>query len=508
MSKTSVLESEVLVLGAGVAGLSAALAMGGRQVTLLSKTAFGKGGSTPLAQGGIAAAVGADDTPSLHAADTIHAAAGLAVSEVVEVLTSEGPEQIQRLLELGTLFDRSADGELSLGREAAHSRRRILHAHGDATGAELVRVLSLATAHAPNVHIVDHCFAYDLLLDDGGICGVVATLSNGEVVQFLAPAVVIATGGVGQIFARTTNSLEATADGLAMAARAGARLADVEFVQFHPTALHRNRNPMPLLTEALRGEGAVLLNERAERFMVAEHPDAELAPRDVVARAIWRQQSAGARVVLDASRQVGERFPQRFPTVWSICQDAGLDPRREGIPVSPAAHYHMGGIDVDLQGRSSLTGLWACGEVAATGVHGANRLASNSLLEGLVFGARVGRDLESSTLRRARVTGMPSRACQRCSHEAGQTREALRELMWSSVGLLRHERGMENALMVLERMADQVSERDGELLNMILVSRLITEAALARRESRGGHYREDYPSSAEHGARHIFVAVA
>lgn len=497
-----VARSEVLVVGSGVAGLTAALGSVPRRVTLLTKKSL-VSGSSPWAQGGVAAAMGADDSPALHAADTMAAGAGLNDPEAVDLLTGEGPERIRALLELGARFDRNATGQLDLGREAAHGRRRILHAR-DATGAEIVRALSVAVRQAPEIRVEEGAFAVDLVLDGPRVAGVLAVHAGGRRVLHLAPAVVLATGGLGRLYLHTTNPPEATGDGLAMAARAGARLVDLELVQFHPTALAaESADPMPLLTEALRGEGAVLLDGHGRRFMPDEHPDAELAPRDVVARAIWRRRVAGENVVLDARAAVGDRFPELFPQVFAICRNSsrhgGLDPRIEPIPVAPAAHYHMGGIAVDPNGRTSLPGLWACGEVSATGVHGANRLASNSLLEALVFGARVAEDL-----RRAipagpvpvRTVGLRVAEGPEGSGAAAGDAEliaAVRRLMWEKVGLVRDEVGMLDALEALEGLVETHPEAAGEARNLLGVARLVTAAALARQESRGGHFRSDVP---------------
>ncbi len=394
-------EADVLVVGAGAAGLTAALgcASGGppassgerwpsmpggaggadgspRRVLVLTKTrssGAGAGGASVWAQGGVASAVGDDDDPALHAADTLAAGAGLNDAAIVSLLTGDGPRRVRSLLALGARFDRDPGGRLALGREAAHSRRRILHARGDATGAEVVRTLVDAVRREPSIRVVDETFALDLVLEAGVVVGLLALDRDGRRVLYRAPAVVLATGGLGQIFLHTTNPREATADGLAMAARAGARLVDLEFVQFHPTALAVHATaaagtsdvgaapgaPLPLLTEALRGEGAVLVDDCGVRFMASVHPDRELAPRDVVARAIWARLAEGRRVFLDATRAVGERFPERFPTVFALCRQHGLDPRVEPLPVVPAAHYHMGGVAVDARGRTSLPGLWA-----------------------------------------------------------------------------------------------------------------------------------------------------
>ena len=504
--------SEVLVVGTGAAGLTAALGCAPLRVTVLTKARLGFGGSSPWAQGGIAAAVGKDDAPSLHAADTLAAGAGLNDPRVVDILTAEGPERVKALLALGAHFDLDDTGSLDLGREAAHSRRRILHAR-DATGAEVVRTLVEAVRRSPDVRVVDETFAIDLVVEDGEVVGLLAIHADGRRVLHLAPAVVLATGGLGQLYLHTTNPREATGDGLAMAARAGARLVDLEFVQFHPTALAAGADPMPLLTEALRGEGAILIDENGRRFMKDEHPDLELAPRDVVARAIWSQLMDGHRVFLDAREAVGNEFPEEFPTVFKLCQEHGLDPRTEPIPVSPAAHYHMGGIAVDERGRTSLSGLWACGEVAATGAHGANRLASNSLLEALVFGARVAEDLRDGLplLRTSRVP-RARRAASAVSGLDGPADAELtarvRRLMWEKVGVVRDEAGLTYAVEELDRLAARYPKAAGEARNLLCIGRLVAAAALERRESRGGHYRSDYPVPDPAWQRRLFLTAA
>jgi L-aspartate oxidase len=494
VSVDGISRSDVLVVGSGTAGLTAALGCAPLRVTVLTKTTL-VSGSSPWAQGGVAAAVGAGDTPALHAADTLSAGAGLNDAGAVAVLTGEGPERVRALLEMGARFDRDAAGDLALGLEAAHGRARILHAK-DATGAEIVRTLIESVKKAPDIRTVERAFAVDLLVEDGRAAGVVAIHEDGRRVAHLAPAVVLATGGVGQLYLHTTNPREATGDGLAMAARAGVRLVDLEFVQFHPTALDVETEgaPMPLLTEALRGEGAVLLDETGHRFMTDEHPAAELAPRDIVARAIWRRLRDGHRVFLDAREAVGERFPDRFPTVFSLCREHGLDPRIEPIPVAPAAHYHMGGIDVDDHGRTSLPGLWACGEVASTGVHGANRLASNSLLEALVFGARVAEDLRNGLpARRQPAFRVIPRPAEGSTMDDAALSSAVRRILWEKVGVVRDEQGLTSAIEDLTWLAKEHPRASGEARNLLAVGRLVAAAALARRESRGGHYRSDYP---------------
>jgi L-aspartate oxidase len=512
-----VVASDVVVVGAGIAGLAAALGAGSRRrVTVLTKAPLGAGGASPWAQGGIAAAVGRDDSPELHAEDTLAAGAGIADPEVVELLTAEGPRRIERLLRLGTRFDRDARGDLALGREGAHGRRRILRARGDATGAEIVRALIGALGEAPGVTVAESAFATDLVMVDGRVAGVAAIHDafDGGARRILhrAPAVVLATGGIGRAYLHTTNPPEATGDGLAMAARAGARLADLEFVQFHPTALAApGADPLPLLTEALRGEGALLVDEQGRRFLLAEDPRGELAPRDVVARAIWRELQSGRRVFLDAREAVGEGFPERFPTVFRLCRAHGFDPRREALPVVPAAHYHMGGVAVDHRGRTSLVGLWACGEVSSTGVHGANRLASNSLLEALVFGARVAEDLRlplpaPANERAARGALPTSPAARRVAADETPLTE-LRRTMWERVGVVRDEAGLEAAVGELDRLTAETgdpAEAGGELRNLLTAGKLVAMAALRRRESRGSHFRSDYPAADPEQRRRVF----
>jgi L-aspartate oxidase len=571
--------SDVLIVGTGAAGLAAALGCAGRQVTVLTKTRLGEGGSSAWAQGGIAAALGPDDTPALHAADTLAVAGGLGDARRVELLTTEGPVRMAELVRLGAAFDRAdgaaatdrADGTpFALGQEAAHSRRRILHAGGDATGRELVRALADAVRRAPHVRVEEECFAVDLVVEPAGggahrVAGLVALDRDGRRVLHLAGATVLATGGAGQLYLHTTNPLEVTADGLAMAARAGARLADLEFVQFHPTALAvAGGGRLPLLTEALRGEGALLVDGAGRRFMLEEHPLAELAPRDVVARAIHRRLAAGGSVFLDARGAIGDRFPERFPTVFQAAREAGFDPRTEPLPVVPAAHYHMGGVVTDERGRTSLPGLWACGETAATGVHGANRLASNSLLEALVFGARVAGDLArrlaavpratAADLARLRVAGegavvlAPSgeaRAAETAQQEersgafayaadgvrelakrATGLRRCLRERMWADVGLVRDAVGLARAADELRRLEAEVAEllaeaeenaaatAAGGLLrdlletrNLITAGALVVAAAEFRRESRGAHHRLDHPSEDADWRRRVLVTA-
>jgi L-aspartate oxidase len=504
--------ADALVVGAGIAGLIAALKLQPAHVTVLSKTRLGKGAATDWAQGGIAAAVGKDDSPRLHAIDTQRAGAGISDTKIVEILTRDAPARIEELLELGAAFDRTDAGELALGREAAHQRRRIVKAGGDATGHEILKTLIEAVAAHPHILVVEDVIAEDLILDGGAVAGVYAhSHGSEERIALRAGAVVLATGGVGRLYRYTTNPVEATGDGIAMAARAGATLADMEFVQFHPTALAIGRDPMPLVTEAVRGEGATLVNDLGERFMLAVHPDAELAPRDVVARAIFEQQQRGRTVGLDARSAIGARFPKAFPTVFRFCMEAGIDPRVQNIPVTPAAHYQMGGIAVDEWGRTSLPRLWACGEASATGVHGANRLASNSLLEALVYGSRVAIDIESGRPHAVASVERPARREHRAAAitdtTAAQALSDLRNLMYANVGLVRNASGLREALARIAEFDASPASAHGELRNLLVVGQLIAEAALARRESRGSHYRSDYPQTDEAFAKRSFTRL-
>jgi len=493
-----------IVVGAGIAGLMAALKLSPMPVTVLCKRRLGTGAATDWAQGGIAAAVGADDSPSLHAIDTQRAGAGISDARVVKILTSDAPARIEELLELGASFDRDASGELELGREAAHQRRRIVKAGGDATGHEILNTLIAAVRETPSIEVVEDATADDIILSDGRAVGVYAHDDDGNAHAYLAGAVVLATGGIGRLYRYTTNPVEATGDGIAIAARAGAMLADMEFVQFHPTALAIGADPMPLVTEAVRGEGAILVNDLGERFMLAIHPDAELAPRDVVARAIFEQLQRGRLVGLDARTAIGDAFASEFPTVFRFCTQAGIDPRTARIPVTPAAHYFMGGIAVDEWGRTSLEGLWACGECSASGVHGANRLASNSLLEALVYGSRVAENIASSA-HRDDGTGVSAPLLRSYGRDDKDAVADLRNLMYSNVGLVRNEYGLREALSRIAELEAAHPRAGNELRNLLVVGRLVTEAALARKESRGSHYRSDYPKPDEALARRSFT---
>ncbi|HVV26690.1 MAG TPA: L-aspartate oxidase [Rhizomicrobium sp.] len=493
-----------LILGAGIAGLFTALKLAPMPTIVLAGTRPGVSGSSAWAQGGIAAAVGADDSWESHARDTMAAGAGLCDPAIVNLVTREAPARIADLVAYGAPFDRKDDGTLALGREAAHSLPRIVHVRGDGAGAAISATLAERAAATPSIRLMEGFHAIELAMEDGRVTGLFARAglgSQARLILFRARAVILATGGLGALYAVTTNPPEARGEGLGMAARAGAVIADPEFVQFHPTAIAVGRDPAPLATEALRGEGAVLIDETGERFMAAIHKDGELAPRDIVARAIHRRIVAGHKVYLDCREAIGADFARHFPTVHAACIAAGIDPATQPIPVAPAAHYHMGGIASDDMGRSSLPGLWVAGECAATGLHGANRLASNSLLEGLVFGARVADDVRGH-IQAGAIRGTPP-APERFASPAPP--HVLRQTMARDVALERDEAGLKRALEVIARL--ERANAEPALLNMTAAAKLVTAAALARRESRGGHWRSDWLQTAAEGVR-TFMTLA
>jgi L-aspartate oxidase len=498
---------DFLIVGGGVAGLRAAIGLAAAGRVLVLTKAEPAESNTGYAQGGIAAAVGDDDTPALHAADTVRAGDGLCDEEAVAVLVEQGPGYVRELLDWGARFDRGADGRPALGREAAHSVRRVLHAE-DATGREIGRVLWERVRALPAVETIDHALVTEVIVEGGRARGLRYFDAAGASLEVRAAATLLATGGAGQVFRETTNPAVATGDGIALAWHAGARVADLEFVQFHPTALKLDGAPRFLISEALRGEGARLVNERGDAFMTRYHPDGDLAPRDVVARGIVRESDeTGGRVFLTLAHLDPAYVRERFPTIAAMCAQAGLDLARDRIPVGPAAHYIMGGVDTDEWARTSVPGLFAAGEVACTGVHGANRLASNSLLEGLVFGARAALAMQeparAAALKtdRVRVEGLGQRAVTTAAPPAlspqpsALDREAIRDLMWRAVGLFRDRGGLEEATARLDAAVGPLPSNAAEwrLRNLLTVARLIAGAALRREESRGGHYREDFP---------------
>ena len=510
--------TDFLIVGGGIAGLRAAIGLAPAGRVLILTKAEPAESNTGYAQGGIAAAMGDEDRPSLHAADTIRAGDGLCDEAAVAVLVEHGPRYVRELMDWGTRFDREPDGRPALGREAAHSVRRVLHA-GDATGREIGRVLWERVRALTSVTTIDHALVTEVLMD-GPDSGVAYVDPAGARHQVRARAMLLATGGAGQVFRETTNPAVATGDGIALAFHAGARVADLEFVQFHPTALNRAGAPRFLISEALRGEGAQLVNDRGEAFMTRYHADGDLAPRDVVARSIVRESDrTGGPVSLTLAHLDPAYVTRRFPTIAAMCAEVGLDLARDRIPVGPAAHYIMGGVDTDDWGRTSVPGLFAAGEVACTGVHGANRLASNSLLEGLVFGARAAIAMQqrpqAAPLKtdrvRAQGAGLRARAPEALSSQPSAlspqplvpgpqplvlTGEAVRDLMWSSVGLFRSHDGLAAAVEMLERATDAAvpaTADEWRRRNLTTVARLIAAAALRREESRGAHFRADFP---------------
>ncbi|MGE0240321.1 MAG: L-aspartate oxidase [Parvibaculaceae bacterium] len=474
------LDGRPVIVGGGLAGVMTALALAPEPVILIAKAPLGEETSSAWAQGGLAAAVGDDDDPSFHAADTLAAGDGLCDEASVRAIIAAAPAAIRDLIAKGVSFDRTPEGQLRLGREAAHSRRRIIHAEGDGTGRELMRALIAVARATPSITIIETMVARRLLVEDGTIAGVLAQAPAG-LVQFGTDRVVLATGGIGGLFFETTNPMGNFGHGLALAALAGAALADLEFIQFHPTALAGPSRPMKLISEAVRGEGAILVDETGRRFM-RDVPGAELAPRDIVARAIWRHLADGHQVFLDARQSLGPRFETRFPAITGFCRDAGFDPVTELLPVKPAAHYHMGGIAVDGAGRSTVPGLWALGEVAATGLHGANRLASNSLTEAVVCAGAVARSLAATPRTKPRRARLP---------DLSPLPDAamVRPIMSRSLGVMRDGPGLLGAIAGLLPLI----RTDTAAADPALVGLMIAVSALKREESRGGHCRTDFP---------------
>ncbi len=510
---------DIVVVGTGMAGLITALSLAPRPVTLITKTSTLESGSSLWAKGGIAAAVGPGDSPEAHAQDTLTAGAGLSDRRRALALTREGADSLRLLIHEGVPFDRALDGTLELAREAAHGRPRIVHAGGDATGRVIMSALIERARRTPSINILRSAFAHELVVQDGAVRGLLVFEQGKGWSQRHASHVVLATGGIGMAWWHTTNPAESTGDGLAIAARAGAKLTDLEFMQFHPTALAVNTEVgnanLPLLTEALRGAGALLVDQAGKRFMTSVHPAAELAPRDVVARAIEQKITAGGSVYLDMRPVVANGLAGEFPEAVHACREAGLDPANDLLPIVPAAHYHMGGIHVDDDGHTSLEGLWACGEVANTGVHGANRLASNSLLEAVVYARRVAAGIRRAPALRDEqplaIQEMPEAPFPGTEKSLDLIIAATRSTVSRHVGIVRSGVGLQRALQQfrvldarLRKMAvcpvsDAASSFDNvlrwsEARNLLLVARLVALAALDREESRGAHYREDFPN--------------
>ncbi|MGN6423877.1 MAG: L-aspartate oxidase [Asticcacaulis sp.] len=485
-----------LIVGAGLAGLSAALACAPHKALVLSPVALGQAASSAWAQGGMAAALSAEDSPAAHALDTVNAGAGLVDAEAARALTQAGPDTVRRLNALGAPFDKTPDGGFVLNREAAHSLARVARVGGDLAGKKILEAVVATAQKADHIEIWEDAHALGLIKSDARTV-IGALIRRGDnLIEIYAPAIILATGGAGGLFAVTTNPSALRGEGMAMAALAGAEIADPEFVQFHPTALNVGRDPAPLATEALRGEGAILIDAKGERFAFDDHPDGELAPRDIVARAVHKANLHRGGAFLDATQAIGAHFDKEFPTVFAACMAEGIDPRVEPMPVAPAAHYHMGGIRTDIDGRTTLSGLYAVGECAATGVHGANRLASNSLLEAAAFGERTGRTAcaalpEGFTpdIGQAVRPAIPTEL-------SAKDLQTLREAMSHNAGMVRSEAGLRALLALLDRLD---ALYPGALA--LVAARLIATCALQRRESRGSHYRSDFPQTATTGKR-------
>lgn len=498
---------DVVIIGSGIAGVYAALQMDKRiNVAVVTKENIDISNSV-LAQGGIAVSLDSSDSPECHFKDTVYAGAGLCNEETVWALVSEAAENIEILCRYGVNFDRGENHKLLLGREGAHSKNRIVHT-GDSTGKEVCDTLIHALLKHDNVKIFERTFAIDILTEGNKCMGLLAYLEDcDEYRLFLADAVVCASGGYGQLYNYTTNPPVTTGDGAALAYRAGCRLMDLEFVQFHPTVLYHPENRSFLISEAVRGEGAILLNSRGERFMPAYHPMAELAPRDVVSRAIFQelQKTGSTHVFLDITHKDSGYVKNRFPTIYKTCMKYGIDITKDRIPVAPAAHYCMGGIMTDAYGRTAVEGFYACGEAACNGIHGANRLASNSLLEGLVFGRRIAIELSSMILdgahKKAGIHGglYFEKKSGESLKNADVLKSRLRRLMTEKVGIIRSEENLQDALRQVTEMKRETENKtytsveQWEFVNMLTVAELVIKSALMRKESRGAHYRADYP---------------
>ncbi len=494
------IEAQIVIAGAGLAGLFTALKLAPLPVTVISPTPVGEGASSFWAQGGIAAAIGEGDHPDKHTADTIQVGGGIVDPEIASMVAHEASDRIRDLLSYGVPFDQNIEGKLALSREAAHSERRIVRVRGDMAGKAIMSALLETVKQTPSITIIEGYRAEQLLTEGGVVRGLyLSSYSDKKAdLRIKSPAVVIASGGVGGLYGVTTNPSTSSGEGLGMAALAGAVIADAEFVQFHPTALNVGIDPAPLATEALRGEGARLVTSNGMRFMPNYHRDAELAPRDIVARAVHEQVVSGHGAFLDCREAIGAAFPEHYPTVYEKCMEAGVDPVVSPIPVAPAAHYHMGGILTDKDGRSSVPGLWACGEAASTGMHGANRLASNSLLEAVVFASRIADDLKGSELQQfaSDLSNNVEKQLVTASENLAQAERNLRQSMSRNLGVVREKVAMEVLLNELDEMLETYSGHNA-FSNKLVAAKIMTVSAISRNESRGGHFRSDYPEEAQ-----------
>ena len=479
-------DAPILIIGAGLAGLFLALRLAPRACTIISPAPLGQAASSAWAQGGLAAALHPQDSPDQHAADTIAAGSGLVDPAIAKLIAEDGPKRVRDLVELGVPFDRTPDGGLALSLEAAHSHPRVARVAGDLAGKAIMGALTAAVRAAAHIQLIEHARAVGLLQDASGrIAGAILKDKRGRTSTMVSPQTVLCTGGSGGLFRVTTNPPQARGDALAMAYSAGAVIADPEFVQFHPTAMDVGLDPSPLATEALRGEGAILVSEDGSSFMSRYHEKAELAPRDEVARAIHTELSEGRKVFLDTRDAIGAEIKDHFPTVFAACMAAGIDPRHATIPVAPAMHYHMGGILSDTWGQSSLNGLSVCGECSSTGAHGANRLASNSLLEAVVMAARIADRLRENSL------GAPGESHGEVPADLpDEALQDLRETMATQCGVVRDAAGLNTVLSKIEQL-----EAQNGPARALIASRLIAASALEREESRGGHFRSDFPET-------------
>jgi L-aspartate oxidase len=482
--------NSIVIVGAGLAGLFTAIKLSPLNVVIVASKKLGSGTSSQWAQAGIAAAMGKSDSILSHLKDTIDVGGGIVDEKIAELVITNGPSRVNDLIALGVPFDKDTNNELILRKEAAHQHNRIVSVRGDMTGKKIMETLTQIVKKSDHIRIIEGYNATELHQIDGKIQGISIQKEN-KVELINSNCVVLATGGIGQLYKITTNSKEALGDGVGMAARAGAVLSDMEFVQFHPTAFDIGIDPAPLATEALRGEGALIVNAKDERFIYNSHKDGELAPRDIVARSIFQEQQKGQKVFLDCRGDLGNRMINDFPTVYQLCRNSGINPREDKIPISPAAHYHMGGILTDENGKTNIEGLYACGENACSGVHGANRLASNSLLEAIVFGDIISKDIKENMNKsipnkevRIDITKSKSLSILKL--------QELRSIMTEFVGVERDQEGLEKAYSMVQDIYTEYT-KNGFLNNSLITSLLIIQSALARKEHRGSHYRKDFP---------------